>query len=150
MRYDATMANAVEATGLVKRFGKTTALDGVDLVARQGRVLGVLGPNGAGKTTAVRILATLLKPDGGQASVCGYDVVRDAHTHRPHRAVRLEASGHLICGLLGCANDLSSAPRGGLRAPGWTWPPAWSAIPGCCTWTSRRPGLTRAAGPMCG
>ena len=54
MRYDATMANAVEATGLVKRFGKTTALDGVDLVARQGRVLGVLGPNGAGKTTAVR------------------------------------------------------------------------------------------------
>jgi oleandomycin transport system ATP-binding protein len=82
MRYDATMANAVEATGLVKRFGKTTALDGVDLVARQGRVLGVLGPNGAGKTTAVRILATLLKPDGGQASVCGYDVVRDAHQVR--------------------------------------------------------------------
>jgi oleandomycin transport system ATP-binding protein len=76
------MANAVEATGLVKRFGKTTALDGVDLVARQGRVLGVLGPNGAGKTTAVRILATLLKPDGGQASVCGYDVVRDAHQVR--------------------------------------------------------------------
>src|SRR6202042_1829656 len=82
MRYDATMANAVEATGLVKRFGKTTALDGVDLVARQGRVLGVLGPNGAGKTTAVRILATLLKPDVGQASVCGYDVVRDAHQVR--------------------------------------------------------------------
>ncbi|HEY7012113.1 MAG TPA: daunorubicin/doxorubicin resistance ABC transporter ATP-binding protein DrrA, partial [Streptosporangiaceae bacterium] len=53
MRYDAT-ANAIEATGLVKRFGKTTALDGVDLAARQGRVLGVLGPNGAGKTTAVR------------------------------------------------------------------------------------------------
>jgi len=51
-------------------------------VARQGRVLGVLGPNGAGKTTAVRILATLLKPDGGQASVCGYDVVRDAHQVR--------------------------------------------------------------------
>ena len=49
MRYDATTANAVEATGLVKRFGKMTALDGVDLVARQGRVLGVLGPNGAGK-----------------------------------------------------------------------------------------------------
>ena len=67
MRYDAT-ANAVEATGLVKRFGKTTALDGVDLVARQGRVLGVLGPNGAGKTTAVRILATLLRPDSGQVS----------------------------------------------------------------------------------
>ena len=51
-------------------------------MARQGRVLGLLGPNGAGKTTAVRILATLLKPDGGQASVCGYDVVRDAHQVR--------------------------------------------------------------------
>jgi oleandomycin transport system ATP-binding protein len=82
MRYDATTANAVEATGLVKRFGKTIALDGVDLVARQGRVLGVLGPNGAGKTTAVRILATLLRPDGGQAAVCGYDVLRDAHQVR--------------------------------------------------------------------
>src|SRR6478736_1870715 len=81
MRYDAT-ANAVEATGLVKRFGKTTALDGVDLAARQGRVLGVLGPNGAGKTTAVRILATLLRPDSGQVSVCGYDVLRDAHQVR--------------------------------------------------------------------
>jgi oleandomycin transport system ATP-binding protein len=81
MRYDAT-ANAIEATGLVKRFGKTTALDGVDLAARQGRVLGVLGPNGAGKTTAVRILATLLRPDSGQASVCGYDVLRDAHQVR--------------------------------------------------------------------
>ncbi len=82
MRYDAMTPNAIEATGLVKRFGKTMALDGVDLVARQGRVLGVLGPNGAGKTTAVRILATLLWPDGGQASVCGYDVVRDAHQVR--------------------------------------------------------------------
>src|SRR5579864_6456585 len=82
MRYDATTANAIEATGLVKRFGKTTALNGVDLVARQGRVLGVLGPNGAGKTTAVRILATLLRPDSGQASVCGYDVLRDAHRVR--------------------------------------------------------------------
>jgi oleandomycin transport system ATP-binding protein len=80
MRYDAT--NAIEATGLVKRFGKTTALNGVDLVARQGRVLGLLGPNGAGKTTAVRILATLLRPDGGQASVCGYDVLRDAYQVR--------------------------------------------------------------------
>jgi oleandomycin transport system ATP-binding protein len=80
MRYDAT--NAIEATGLVKRFGKTTALDGVDLVARPGRVLGLLGPNGAGKTTAVRILATLLRPDGGQASVCGYDVLRNAYQVR--------------------------------------------------------------------
>jgi oleandomycin transport system ATP-binding protein len=76
------MTNAIEATGLVKRFGKTTALAGVDLVARPGTVLGVLGPNGAGKTTAVRILATLLRPDGGQAQVCGYDVGRQAHQVR--------------------------------------------------------------------
>jgi len=80
MRYDAT--DAIEATGLVKRFGKTTALAGVDLAARQGRVLGVLGPNGAGKTTAVRVLATLLRPDGGQARVFGYDVLRDAYQVR--------------------------------------------------------------------
>jgi oleandomycin transport system ATP-binding protein len=58
------MTHAIQAEGLAKRFGKTTALAGVDLVARTGTVLGVLGPNGAGKTTAVRILATLLRPDG--------------------------------------------------------------------------------------
>ncbi len=74
--------NAIEARGLVKRFGKTTALDGVDLTARSGTVLGLLGPNGAGKTTAVRILATLLRPDGGSATVCGYDVVHEAHQVR--------------------------------------------------------------------
>jgi oleandomycin transport system ATP-binding protein len=76
------MTNAIEASGLAKRFGKTTALAGVDLVARPGTVLGVLGPNGAGKTTAVRILATLLRPDGGRALVCGYDVERQAHQVR--------------------------------------------------------------------
>src|SRR6186997_2815243 len=60
---------AFEAEGLVKRFGATTALAGVDLAVRPGTVLGVLGPNGAGKTTAVRVLATLLRPDGGTAWV---------------------------------------------------------------------------------
>jgi oleandomycin transport system ATP-binding protein len=69
---------AIEAVGLVKRYGNTTALAGVDLSVPTGTVLGVLGPNGAGKTTAVRILGTLLRPDGGHATVGGYDVVREA------------------------------------------------------------------------
>ncbi|MEV0716187.1 ATP-binding cassette domain-containing protein [Asanoa sp. NPDC050611] len=72
------MSLAFQAEGLVKRFGKTTALAGIDLAAEQGTVLGVLGPNGAGKTTAVRILATLLRADEGRATVGGYDVVRHA------------------------------------------------------------------------
>ncbi len=72
------MTYAIEAAGLVKRFGDTTALAGVDLAARPGTVLGVLGPNGAGKTTAVRVLATLLRPDAGTARVGGLDVVADA------------------------------------------------------------------------
>ncbi|MGW8887082.1 ATP-binding cassette domain-containing protein [Streptomyces sp. NPDC055749] len=67
--------NAVEVRGLVKHYGETKALDGVDLDVREGTVLGVLGPNGAGKTTLVRILSTLILPDAGQATVAGYDVV---------------------------------------------------------------------------
>ena len=69
------MTYAIQAEGLVKRFGDTTALAGIDLAAREGSVLGVLGPNGAGKTTAVRILATLLRPDAGSARVAGHDVL---------------------------------------------------------------------------
>lgn len=72
------MSYAFQAVGLVKRFGKSTALAGVDLHARRGTVVGVLGPNGAGKTTLIRILATLLRPDEGRAAVGGLDVVRDA------------------------------------------------------------------------
>ncbi|OLR89767.1 ATP-binding cassette domain-containing protein [Actinokineospora bangkokensis] len=73
---------AVEAEGLVKRFGATTALDGVDLAVPRGKVLGVLGPNGAGKTTAVRVLATLLRADAGTARVGGHDVVTEANAVR--------------------------------------------------------------------
>jgi ABC-2 type transport system ATP-binding protein len=69
---------AILADGLVKHYGKTKALDGLDLTVPTGTVYGLLGPNGAGKTTAVRILATLLRPDGGQARVLGRDVVADA------------------------------------------------------------------------
>jgi oleandomycin transport system ATP-binding protein len=73
---------AITAEGLTKRFGSTTALAGVSFAVPAGAIVGMLGPNGAGKTTAVRILATLLRPDGGHATVGGYDVVRDAVTVR--------------------------------------------------------------------
>jgi len=69
---------AIEATGLVKSFGETKAVDGVDLAVRSGSVYGVLGPNGAGKTTTIRMLATLLQPDAGEAKVLGYDVVTES------------------------------------------------------------------------
>jgi oleandomycin transport system ATP-binding protein len=76
------MTYSITAEGLVKRFGSTTALAGVDLAVRTGTVCGLLGPNGAGKTTAVRILATLLRPDAGHATVAGHDVVREADAVR--------------------------------------------------------------------
>jgi ABC-2 type transport system ATP-binding protein len=72
------MTNAVVVEGLVKRFGETTALDGVELTVAEGTLLGLLGPNGAGKTTVVRILSTLLRPDAGRAEVVGLDVVTQA------------------------------------------------------------------------
>ncbi len=76
------MLHAIETTGLIKSFGATRALDGVNLRIRQGSVYGLLGPNGAGKTTTIRILATLLKPDAGSATVLGHDVGRNARTVR--------------------------------------------------------------------
>ena len=72
------MTPTIEASGLRKRFGKTVALDGLDLVAEPGQVLAVLGPNGAGKTTFVRMVATLLRPDAGELWVAGHDVRRQA------------------------------------------------------------------------
>ncbi|HEX6434230.1 MAG TPA: ATP-binding cassette domain-containing protein [Gemmatimonadales bacterium] len=76
------MAYAIETSELIKTFGDTRALDGVDLQIRKGSVYGLLGPNGAGKTTTIRVLATLLKPDSGTATVLGLDVVRDARRVR--------------------------------------------------------------------
>jgi ABC-2 type transport system ATP-binding protein len=73
---------AIEAEGLVKHFGDTRAVDGVDLSVAQGAVYGVLGPNGAGKTTTIRMLATLLAPDAGRAAVLGHDIVAEADAVR--------------------------------------------------------------------
>ena len=72
------MALIIEAKGLTKRFGKTQALDGLDLTAESGQVVALLGPNGAGKTTFIRMVATLLRPDSGQLRVGGHDVRREA------------------------------------------------------------------------
>jgi ABC-2 type transport system ATP-binding protein len=77
-------APALRAEGLVKNYGKTKALTGLDLVVPAGTIYGLLGPNGAGKTTAVRVFATLLRPDGGRAQVLGHDVVTQAAEVRRH------------------------------------------------------------------
>ena len=74
--------NAIVVKGLRKSFKKLTVLDGIDLCVKRGTVLALLGPNGAGKTTTIRILSTLLLPDGGQALIRGFDVVREANKVR--------------------------------------------------------------------
>src|ERR1700678_190362 len=76
------MTYSIMAERLVKRYGDTVALDGIDLAVRTGSVFRLLGPNGAGKTTAVRILATPMSPHAGRAAVCGHDVVSHAHQVR--------------------------------------------------------------------
>jgi ABC-2 type transport system ATP-binding protein len=73
---------AVDARGLVKAFGGNRAVDGIDLAVQRGAVYGLLGPNGAGKTTTIRMLATLLRPDAGSASILGHDLVREADAVR--------------------------------------------------------------------
>ena len=90
--------NAVEARGLVKRYGATTALTGIDLEVPTGTVTAVLGPNGAGKTTAVRILTTLTKADEGQATVAGFDV--RTHPNEVRRRIGLAAQDATVDPLL--------------------------------------------------
>jgi ABC-2 type transport system ATP-binding protein len=90
--YEKRYPVAVEAEGLRKRFGGTEALCGLTLTIPQGSIYGLLGPNGAGKTTAVRILATLLRPDGGRAAVLGHDVVREASAVRRRIALAGQAA----------------------------------------------------------
>jgi ABC-2 type transport system ATP-binding protein len=108
------MTIAIETSRLVKTFGPTRALDGVDLSIRGGSVYGLLGPNGAGKTTTIRVLTTLLKPTGGQAIVLGHDVVKDAAAVRrqvsltgQYASVDEDLTGHenlvLVSRLLGLA-----------------------------------------------
>lgn len=75
---------AIHAEGLVKNFGRTRALDGLDLHVTEGSLLALLGPNGAGKTTAVRIFTTLLKPDIGRATVAGFDVLKEPDRIKSH------------------------------------------------------------------
>ncbi|MDD3650936.1 ATP-binding cassette domain-containing protein, partial [Immundisolibacter sp.] len=80
----APAALAVQTRGLTRAFGELTAVDRVDLAVAKGSIFGLLGPNGAGKTTLIRMLTTLLPPSAGQASVAGYDVVREAGAVRRH------------------------------------------------------------------
>ncbi|WP_439677067.1 ATP-binding cassette domain-containing protein [Embleya sp. MST-111070] len=110
------MTYAIETEGLVKRYGETTALAGIDLRSEAGTVLGLLGPNGAGKTTMVRALATLIKPDSGIARVGGFDTVRQAHEVRrligltgQYASVDEEMTGFENLLLLGRLLDLSRA-----------------------------------------
>jgi ABC-2 type transport system ATP-binding protein len=90
--------NAIEAHGLVKRYGEKRALDGVDLDVQRGAVCALLGPNGAGKTTAVRVLTTLTTPDAGTATVAGHDIARDPVSVR--RSIGLAAQDATVDGLL--------------------------------------------------
>ena len=103
------MAYTIEASGLTKAFGEHVVLDGLDLCVQAGEVFALLGPNGAGKTTTVRILTTLLKPDGGTARVAGHDVVNDAGAVRA--AISLTAQEAAVDGLLTGRENLRMMAR---------------------------------------
>jgi ABC-2 type transport system ATP-binding protein len=118
--YEKRYPVAVEAEGLRKQFGATEAVRGLTLAVAAGSIYGLLGPNGSGKTTTVRILATLLRPDGGRAAVLGHDVVREAPAVRRRIALAGQAAT-VDDDLTGRENlvflgRLSGLSRGGARA----------------------------------
>jgi ABC-type multidrug transport system fused ATPase/permease subunit len=115
---------AVEASGLVKAFGTTRAVDGVDLAVPTGPVYGFPGPNGAGKSTTIRMLATLLRPDADTARVLGHDLARQA------AAVRARVS---LTGQLALVDGTSPGGR------------IWCCWPGC----SATPGPGQGTPPSC-
>ncbi|WP_020141043.1 daunorubicin resistance protein DrrA family ABC transporter ATP-binding protein [Streptomyces sp. 351MFTsu5.1] len=111
------MTDAIVTEGLRKRYGDKDALDGLDLRVARGSVHGVLGPNGAGKTTLVRVLATLLRPDGGRAEVAGRDVEREAYEVRlrigllgQHAALDEELGGRQNLEMFGRLHHLGARP----------------------------------------
>ena len=116
------MTNAVEAIDLVKKFGESTAVDGVSFVAPEGSVLGLLGPNGAGKTTTVRMLTTLSPPTSGTGRVAGHDVVAEPDAVR--RAMGLTGQAATVDELLTARENLwliarlAGLPKRSIRAAG--------------------------------
>src|SRR5437870_3836558 len=132
------MSDAVVAEGLTKRYGSVVALDGVDLRVPTATVLGLLGPNGAGKTTAVRILTTIIRPDGGSAQVLGHDVVREADAVR----YRIGLAGQYA------AVDPNLTGRENLRLIGRLTQLPHRRIPARADELLERFGLTDAAGRL--
>jgi ABC-2 type transport system ATP-binding protein len=109
MWYTLCMPYTIEAQGLSKAFGSTRVLEGLDLQIEAGEVFALLGPNGAGKTTTVRMLSTLLTPDGGTARVAGHDVVKDRNAVR--KAISLTAQEAAVDGVLTGAENLRMMAR---------------------------------------
>ena len=145
---------AIEATGLVKTFGETRAVDGVDLAVPSGSVYGVLGPNGAGKTTTIRMLATLIRPDAGTARVLGHDILTEPDEVRgvvsltgQLASVDEDLTGREnLSSSAACSGSSGPRPRSGRRScsrpSGWpTPPPGWSRTTpeGCGGGSTSRP-----------